>query len=299
MAHRRIAQADRCRISRLSIIGARELGTRACQRGTTGRPRCHAVDAQPGRATAIARTRAESRGCPAHGSTIASRSRQTSKRPRAAMRSCWSSRRRRCARSRPQLAPLITQRHAGHRLRQGHRTRHAQIHDRGHRGCCAECRARHPVRSELCGRCDRAACRPRSRSPRPTRKSPRALSQALGSATFRPYHSTDLRGVEIGGAAKNVLAIAAGIVSGRGLGDSAAAALTTRGFAEIMRFGRACGAQPETLIGLSGPRRPDPDLLVAAIAQLFARARARPRAVAARGARQRRSLPKASLPRRC
>ncbi len=78
------------------------------------------------------------------------------------------------------------------------------------------------------------------------------LARALGSATFRPYHSTDIRGVEIGGAAKNVLAIAAGIVSGRGLGASAAAALTTRGFAELVRFGRACGAQAETLMGLSG-----------------------------------------------
>jgi glycerol-3-phosphate dehydrogenase (NAD(P)+) len=78
------------------------------------------------------------------------------------------------------------------------------------------------------------------------------LAQALGSATFRPYHSTDVRGVEIGGAAKNVLAIAAGIVAGRGLGASAAAALTTRGFAELFRFGRALGARPETLTGLSG-----------------------------------------------
>jgi glycerol-3-phosphate dehydrogenase (NAD(P)+) len=78
------------------------------------------------------------------------------------------------------------------------------------------------------------------------------LARALGSATFRPYHSTDLRGVEIGGAAKNVLAIAAGVVSGHGLGASAAAALTTRGFAELMRFGRAFGALPETLTGLSG-----------------------------------------------
>jgi glycerol-3-phosphate dehydrogenase (NAD(P)+) len=78
------------------------------------------------------------------------------------------------------------------------------------------------------------------------------LAHALGSSTFRPYHTTDMRGVEIGGAAKNVLAIAAGIVSGRGLGASAAAALTTRGFAEIMRFGRALGANPETLTGLSG-----------------------------------------------
>jgi glycerol-3-phosphate dehydrogenase (NAD(P)+) len=79
-----------------------------------------------------------------------------------------------------------------------------------------------------------------------------ALAQAVGSASFRPYHSTDVRGVEIGGAAKNVLAIAAGIVSGRGLGASAAAALTTRGFAELVRFGKAYGARPETMMGLSG-----------------------------------------------
>src|SRR5262245_59757448 len=79
-----------------------------------------------------------------------------------------------------------------------------------------------------------------------------ALARALGSAAFRPYHSTDVRGVEIGGAAKNVLAIAAGIVAGRGLGASAAAALVTRGFAELFRFGRAFGARPETLTGLSG-----------------------------------------------
>ena len=79
-----------------------------------------------------------------------------------------------------------------------------------------------------------------------------ALARALGSPTFRPYHSTDVRGVEIGGAAKNVLAIAAGIVQGKSLGASAAAALVTRGFAELTRFGRACGARPETLTGLSG-----------------------------------------------
>jgi glycerol-3-phosphate dehydrogenase (NAD(P)+) len=78
------------------------------------------------------------------------------------------------------------------------------------------------------------------------------LAQALGSATFRPYHSSDVRGVEIGGAAKNVLAIAAGVVAGRGLGASASAALTTRGFAELMRFGKAYGAKPETMMGLSG-----------------------------------------------
>jgi glycerol-3-phosphate dehydrogenase (NAD(P)+) len=79
-----------------------------------------------------------------------------------------------------------------------------------------------------------------------------SLVQALGSSTFRPYHTTDVRGVEIGGAAKNVLAIAAGIVVGRKLGASAQAALTTRGFSELMRLGRACGARSETLGGLSG-----------------------------------------------
>jgi glycerol-3-phosphate dehydrogenase (NAD(P)+) len=79
-----------------------------------------------------------------------------------------------------------------------------------------------------------------------------ALAQAVSSTTLRPYHATDIRGVEIGGAAKNVLAIASGIVTGRALGFSAAAALTTRGFAELMRFGRAYGAKPETMMGLSG-----------------------------------------------
>ena len=78
------------------------------------------------------------------------------------------------------------------------------------------------------------------------------LVQALGSATFRPYHTTDIRGVEIGGAAKNVLAIAAGIVAGRKFGASAQAALTTRGFSELVRLGRACGARSETMAGLSG-----------------------------------------------
>ncbi len=78
------------------------------------------------------------------------------------------------------------------------------------------------------------------------------LVQALGSATFRPYHTSDVRGVEIGGAAKNVLAIAAGIVVGRELGASAQAALTTRGFSELARLGCACGARAETMVGLSG-----------------------------------------------
>lgn len=79
-----------------------------------------------------------------------------------------------------------------------------------------------------------------------------ALAAALSGPSFRLYHGTDVRGVEIGGAAKNVLAIACGIVQGRGLGESAKAALIARGFAELMRFARAYGGLPETLMGLSG-----------------------------------------------
>lgn len=78
------------------------------------------------------------------------------------------------------------------------------------------------------------------------------LCRALGHATFRPYAETDLVGVEIGGATKNVFAIAAGIVVGRQLGASALAALIARSFAEQRRFAEAFGARPGTLMGLSG-----------------------------------------------
>jgi glycerol-3-phosphate dehydrogenase (NAD(P)+) len=78
------------------------------------------------------------------------------------------------------------------------------------------------------------------------------LAGRLAAPAFRLYSSSDVRGVEIGGAAKNVLAIASGIAAGRGLGASAGAALIARGFAELSRFGRAHGAEPGTLAGLSG-----------------------------------------------
>lgn len=79
-----------------------------------------------------------------------------------------------------------------------------------------------------------------------------ALMQAVGSTSFRPYWSGDLIGAEVGGSVKNVLAIAAGIVEGRGLGKSAHAALIARGFAEMTRLGLALGAHRETLSGLCG-----------------------------------------------
>jgi glycerol-3-phosphate dehydrogenase (NAD(P)+) len=80
----------------------------------------------------------------------------------------------------------------------------------------------------------------------------RAFVAALGSARFRPYSSSDPIGAEIGGAVKNVLAIACGIIEGRGLGDNARAALVTRGLAEMIRLGLAKGAEAETFRGLSG-----------------------------------------------
>ncbi len=80
----------------------------------------------------------------------------------------------------------------------------------------------------------------------------RDLAASLAAGAFRPYWTDDIAGVSVGGAVKNVLAIAAGIVEGRGLGHNAAAALTTRGFAEMARLGLALEARLETLTGLSG-----------------------------------------------
>jgi glycerol-3-phosphate dehydrogenase (NAD(P)+) len=79
-----------------------------------------------------------------------------------------------------------------------------------------------------------------------------ALRSRLAQPAFRPYLSDDVIGAEIGGAVKNVLAIACGVVEGRGLGQNARAALISRGFAEMTRFGLARGARAETLAGLSG-----------------------------------------------
>ncbi|HEY4265855.1 MAG TPA: NAD(P)H-dependent glycerol-3-phosphate dehydrogenase [Micropepsaceae bacterium] len=78
------------------------------------------------------------------------------------------------------------------------------------------------------------------------------LQASLSQAWFRPYVSDDVVGVALGGAAKNVYAIACGMVEGAGLGESARAATISRGFAELMRLGAALGARSETLMGLSG-----------------------------------------------
>ncbi|WP_315761894.1 NAD(P)H-dependent glycerol-3-phosphate dehydrogenase [Sphingomonas sp. Y38-1Y] len=79
-----------------------------------------------------------------------------------------------------------------------------------------------------------------------------ALAERLAGPALRPYASDDVVGAEIGGAVKNVLAIACGVVEGAGLGQNARAALIARGFAEMTRYGIARGARAETLAGLSG-----------------------------------------------
>jgi glycerol-3-phosphate dehydrogenase (NAD(P)+) len=78
------------------------------------------------------------------------------------------------------------------------------------------------------------------------------LAPAIARPAFRPYFSDDVIGAEVGGAVKNVLAIACGVVDGLGLGENARAALIARGYAEMQRFGAALGAQRETLAGLCG-----------------------------------------------
>ena len=93
------------------------------------------------------------------------------------------------------------------------------------------------------------------------------LAGALAAGAFRPYWTDDVLGVALGGAVKNVLAIAAGVVEGRGLGHNAAAALITRGFAEMARLGQAMGAKLETLTGLERARRSGADLPRPLVAQ--------------------------------
>ncbi len=80
----------------------------------------------------------------------------------------------------------------------------------------------------------------------------RNITETLGQPTFRPYLSRDVVGAEVGGAVKNVLAVACGIVAGLELGENARAALITRGLAEMVRFGEAFGAKRETMMGLCG-----------------------------------------------
>jgi glycerol-3-phosphate dehydrogenase (NAD(P)+) len=97
-----------------------------------------------------------------------------------------------------------------------------------------------------------ASCRPQSRLPRAIQKVVERVQAEFRAPYFRLYGTDDVVGVEIGGALKNIIAIAAGVVEGLGLGHNALAALTTRGLAEMSRLACAAGAKRETLSGLTG-----------------------------------------------
>lgn len=86
----------------------------------------------------------------------------------------------------------------------------------------------------------------------PTIEKAKIVGEAIGHANFRIYASDDIMGAQVGGAVKNVLAIACGISDGKKLGESCRAALITRAFSELTRLGKILGARPETLVGLSG-----------------------------------------------
>ena len=194
-------------------------------------PRAPAATSRFTRAAVRAPRRCRRRGriqsCPASASTRGSRSHRFGcRRPRRHRpdRNARAKSARGCKRA----GAAAQTANARRRLCQGHRARHHIFMTEVIAEVCRR-RASDPVRPEL---------RRRRRARPPTAVTLAAkdetlashLVQMLGSSTFRPYHTTDVRGVEIGGAAKNVLAIAAGIVVGRKLGASAQAALTTRGF---------------------------------------------------------------------
>ena len=180
---------------------------------------------------------------------------------------CWSA----PAQAVRELAQRSAGRQSGGDLRQGHRGL-----DRAADAGSVRAGAARPALSRCCRaraspRRRSAACRRRSASP----PADPTLGRDLGRRRWRPARSGptgrhDVLGVALGGAVKNVLAIAAGIVEGRGLGHNAAAALVTRGFAEMARLGQAMGARARDADRPERPRRPGADLPRPAVAQPLA-----------------------------
>ena len=149
------------------------------------------------------------------------------------------------------LRPHAEARPAAGDLRQGHRERHRQAGDRS--GWPRRCPT--PALAILSGPSfarDVARGLPTAVTIAAESDLAARLQAAWVGPTFRPYASDDLTGVALGGAAKNVYAIACGVVEGMGLGENARAALLARSFAELARLGEALGARRETLMGLSG-----------------------------------------------
>ena len=143
---------------------------------------------------------------------------------------------------------------------QGHRERDLVPDDRSRRAGDSGSNSRRALRTKLRqGSRDRVSRRP-SWSRRRKRVAAEIAQQAFSSPYFRAYTHTDVIGVELGGALKNVMAVATGIAEGLGLGFNARAALVTRGLAEMTRLGLALGAEQSTFAGLAGPGRSCADL---------------------------------------
>ena len=193
--------------------------------------------------------------------------------------SCWRCRRRRCAPTSPAGPTLAAGRRRGRVADEGRRARHDQADERGHRrGRGRRRRARIAVVSGPNLAREIAATQPaasvvacvdagRGRAGRSTRARRRY---------FRPYTNTDVVGTELGGAVKNVIALAVGMAEGMGMGDNTKASIITRGLAETTRLGVALGADPMTFAGLAGRGRPHRHLHVAAVAQPHLRREPRP-----------------------
>ena len=192
--------------------------------------------------------------------------------------SCWPCRRRRCARTSPSGRRTSSRRRRARVADEGRRARHPQADERGDRGG-------HRRRPRADRRGQRAQPGQGDRPPRAGRlggrlrrrgRSPSGSRTACHSPAFRPYTSTDVLGCELGGAYKNVVGLAVGMAVGLGFGDNTTASVITRGLAETARLAMALGANPLTLMGLAGPRRPGRHLLLAAVAQPHLRREPRP-----------------------
>ena len=247
--------ADRNEMTRetVAVLGAGAWGVALANVAAQGRARVALWAHDPAHVAALARDRENRRHLAGPAARGGGRARPAISPSDATRKSCSPSRpRRRCARSRARRAPILR---AGAAF-----VICAKGIERDRRSFMSEVaaeelpQARVAVLSgpsfaaDVCsGLADGRDARRRR-----TRRWRKRLCEELSTKTFRLYRSTDVRGVEIGGAAKNVLAIAAGMAAGRQLGASAQAALIARGFAELTRLGRALGARQETLMGLSG-----------------------------------------------
>ena len=163
---------------------------------------------------------------------------------------------------------------------EGHRAGHRQADERGHR---RDRRRRRRTGSPWSPGPTWPPRSPPSSPPRPwspasTRSGPTLVQRAIATPYFRPYTNDDVIGCELGGAVKNVIALAYGMATAMGLGDNTKATLITRGLAETARLGVALGADPLTFAGLAGLGDLVAHLLVAAVAQPHLRRAPRPRA---------------------